>query len=246
MHLLRFLPFPILTLTPTIASNLAVVILLPFVHMFYRFLTRHNFIVYTYRRLVVGMLLASLSLLVAGATETARLQDIYQNGVSFEPVDLVAYAVAPKVKVYYQFIQYCFMGMSEIFFIATKYIYMKSPVHMQGLSMGLFWFSAGIGHVIGLAFTTIFGVTDNVNCLEYIYMKSPPHMQGLSMGLFWFSAGIGYFIGLALMAKSQVADYICSRYLDVYFMSWPFSLVFIPLYSIYYAVHIISILALIE
>jgi len=35
---------------------------------------------------------------------------------------------------------------------------------MQGLSMGLFWFSAGIGHVIGLAFTTIFGVTDNINC----------------------------------------------------------------------------------
>jgi len=42
--------------------------------------------VYTYRRLVVGMLLASLSLLVAGAIETARLQDIYQNGVSFEPL----------------------------------------------------------------------------------------------------------------------------------------------------------------
>jgi len=67
--------------------------------MFYRFLTRHNFIVYTYRRLVVGMLLASLSLLAAGATETARLQDIYQNGVSFEPLgecNLIIYCMHVK------------------------------------------------------------------------------------------------------------------------------------------------------
>jgi len=51
-----------------------------------------------------------------------------------------------------------------ILFPGLEYAYTESPVHMQGLSMGLFWFSIGIGNFIGLALTTIFQVTNNINC----------------------------------------------------------------------------------
>jgi len=40
---------------------------------------------------------------------------------------------------------------------------MKSPPYMQGLSMGLFWFSSGIGYFVGLALMATFQVTENIN-----------------------------------------------------------------------------------
>ncbi|KAF6022249.1 hypothetical protein EB796_019434 [Bugula neritina] len=79
---------------------------LPFAHTFYKCLTARNFVIYTYRRLVTGMIIASLSILAAGAIETVRLQNIY----------FTYYLAAPSLNILWQTIQYCLAGASEILF----------------------------------------------------------------------------------------------------------------------------------
>ena len=78
---------------------------------------------------------------------------------------------------------------------------MESPVNMQGVVMGLFWFAAGIGNFIGVALPYLFG--------DILYIWNDPiYINCDRLDLFFF------FLAMFLFVYSCI--FICiAKYADL-------------------------------
>ncbi|XP_067928098.1 solute carrier family 15 member 4-like [Watersipora subatra] len=160
--------------TLSIFNNIFILVAVPFVQKLYGFLAYNNIKVYTWRRMLAGMLLAVAALLAAGFLETARLWDTCNCGFTLQNIDGRVYPASPTISIWWQVPQYILVGASETFMILTamEFAYVEAPRNMQGIVMGALWCAAGLGDFIGLSLPYVFYALDiwadltNINCMR--------------------------------------------------------------------------------
>jgi peptide/histidine transporter 3/4 len=162
----------------SIADQIIIMILIPLVDkIVYPFLkNRLGIEICTRTRMILGMVFALLSVVIAGIVETTRMHLITNNstGDNLIPqiIDNTTY-IAANFSILWQVPQYTLVGMGEVFCsIAGLYFaYTAAPKSMQSIIMGLFYFFMGIGSLLGsLILYAFHGLVysgknhDDINC----------------------------------------------------------------------------------
>ena len=142
----------------SIADQIIIIALIPLVDkVVYPILkNRLNIEICTRTRMVLGMLFAFLSVVLAGIIETTRLHIISNNSTSHgnnlipQIIDNTTY-IAANFSILWQIPQYTLVGCGEVFCsIAGLYFaYTAAPKSMQSIIMGLFYLSMGVGSLLG-------------------------------------------------------------------------------------------------
>eukprot|EP00057_Strongylocentrotus_purpuratus_P023974 XP_011678448.1 PREDICTED: solute carrier family 15 member 4 [Strongylocentrotus purpuratus] len=143
-----------------------VIILLPILdRCIYPCLIRRGYNVSLFYRIFFGMLFSMLSVLTAGGLELAR-KDCYYNTPNCTLNETVgnegnvATYTAANMWIFYQIPQYVLIGISEVLasVAGLEFAYTHAPKSMQGLIMGLFCLSNGIGSLCGSALVALLSI----------------------------------------------------------------------------------------
>lgn len=141
-----------------------VILLLPILdRCIYPALVRRGYNISLFYRILFGMFFSMLSVLAAGGLELARkdcflhkanctLNQTMENGTT-------TYEGA-NMWIFYQIPQYVLIGISEVLasVAGLEFAYSHAPKSMQGLIMGLFCLSNGIGSLCGSALVALFSL----------------------------------------------------------------------------------------
>jgi len=104
-------------------------------------------------RIMIGMCCAVLAMISAGILEHFRLARYWEGGTNHTHFQIVGNTMyyAARMSVIYQLPQYAIIGISELFasIAGLELAYIYSPRSMQGIIMGLYWFSQGLGSLLG-------------------------------------------------------------------------------------------------
>ncbi|XP_071506265.1 solute carrier family 15 member 4-like [Diadema antillarum] len=102
------------------------------------------------KRIGIGMILATGSMLVAAGIEYVR-KDIMREGGWTEQMVGDKWYNASDFSVFAQIPQYSLIGASEVFTSITglEFAYSQAPASMQGIIMGLFLMTTGLGSYLG-------------------------------------------------------------------------------------------------
>ncbi|XP_022090070.1 solute carrier family 15 member 4-like [Acanthaster planci] len=140
---------------PVAAINLfdivIILVLIPFVdRVFYPFMAKLGYPLSSLRRIGIGMVLAVLSMVIAAGIEFARKANIEEYGYFKQELANKAFN-ASELSIFAQIPQYTLIGASEVFTSITglEFAYSQSPKAMQGVVMGLFLLTSGLGSYIG-------------------------------------------------------------------------------------------------
>ncbi|XP_063969040.1 solute carrier family 15 member 4-like [Lytechinus pictus] len=131
------------------------------------------------KRIGIGMCFAAGSMIVAAIVEICRKNVMRGGGFLEQTIADVTYN-ASDVSVFAQIPQYCLIGTSEVFTSITglEFAYSQSPDSMQGVIMGLFLMTTGLGSYLGSLLVIIVNaassgtwIPDEINdgFLEYFY-----------------------------------------------------------------------------
>lgn len=119
--------------------------------LIYPFLDQKNCQISLLFRIILGMAFAVMSMLVAGALETYRL-DLVQNR-NETVVQIIGNTTyyAADLWVFWQIPQYALIGLSEVFasIAGLEFAYSQAPTTLQSTIMGFFCFSTGLGSFLG-------------------------------------------------------------------------------------------------
>ncbi|XP_033123110.1 solute carrier family 15 member 4-like [Anneissia japonica] len=172
--------FPVASLS--LFNNISLLLLIPILDtVVYPFLERKGYKLTQLKRIGFGMFLASLSMAVAAIVEVAR-KDIMQDGGYFNQILADKTYNASNLSVFAQIPQYFIVGASEAFTSITglEFAYSQSPKVLQGVVMGLFLLTSGLGSYVGSLLVIIVNAAtkghewfpDEVNdgYLEYYYI----------------------------------------------------------------------------
>ncbi|XP_077867801.1 solute carrier family 15 member 4-like [Saccoglossus kowalevskii] len=104
------------------------------------------------KRIAIGMIFSVLAMICAGGLEIIR-KNCWENDDDCkwtEEISGTEYQAA-KLWIFWQIPQYTLIGISEVFasVAGLEFAYSNSPKSMQGLIMGLFCLSSGIGSFLG-------------------------------------------------------------------------------------------------
>lgn len=101
-------------------------------------------------RIGFGMVLAVSGMVVAGILEIYRKEELSQSG-GFSQLVAEKYFNASYYSVMLQVPQFVLIGASEVFTMVTgmEFAYSEAPSSLQGLVMGMFLVTSGLGHYIG-------------------------------------------------------------------------------------------------
>jgi peptide/histidine transporter 3/4 len=141
----------------SIADQIIIMILIPLVdHFVYPFLKKSlNIEICTRTRMVFGMIFACLSVVIAGIVETNRMRIIQNNSTTHntlipQVIDNTTY-IAADFSILWQIPQYTLVGCGEVFcsIAGLFFAYSAAPKSMQSIIMGLFYFSMGMGSLLG-------------------------------------------------------------------------------------------------
>ncbi|XP_072051178.1 solute carrier family 15 member 4-like [Amphiura filiformis] len=102
------------------------------------------------QRIGVGMILATMSIILAAVIEIARKNIMQEGGWMIQELAGEKFN-ASTLSVFAQTPQYLVVGASEVFTVITgiEFAYSQSPANMQGIMMGIFLLTTGIGGYIG-------------------------------------------------------------------------------------------------
>ncbi|XP_038060271.1 solute carrier family 15 member 4-like [Patiria miniata] len=146
---------------PVAALNLfdvaIILVMIPVVdRIFYPFMARIGYPLTKLKRIGIGMALAVFSMILAAGVEFGRKANIKEYGYFQQEVAGKAFN-ASDLSVFAQVPQYTFIGASEVFTSITglEFAYSQSPKAMQGVVMGLFLLTSGLGSYIGSLLVTI-------------------------------------------------------------------------------------------
>ncbi|XP_022099272.1 solute carrier family 15 member 4-like [Acanthaster planci] len=146
---------------PVAAINLVnigiILVLIPFVdRVFYPFMARIGYPLTKLKRIGIGMVLIVLAMVLAAGIEFARKASIEEYGY-FKQEVANKVLNASYLSVFAQIPQYTLIGASEVFTIITglEFAYSESPESMQGVIMGLFLLTFGLGSYVGSLLVTI-------------------------------------------------------------------------------------------
>ncbi|CAF0739285.1 unnamed protein product [Adineta ricciae] len=140
------------------------------------------------RKLVIGMILASLSMCIAGIVEIFR-----QNQCISDKDD-------SSLSIFAQLPQNICMGLAEIFatVASLEYAYLAAPRSAQALLMSLQFCSLGISSVIGKAYLSLYSTTTG------IFDFSCQHLNQWTFTLY-------FFVLAALQIPLLIIIVICDR-----------------------------------
>ena len=141
----------------SMADQIIIILLIPLVdRIVYPFLKKKlNVEICTRSRMVFGMMFACLSVVVAGIVETNRMHIIENNSTTHDRlipqiIDNTTY-IAADFSILWQIPQYTLVGCGEVFCSVASlfFAYTAAPKSMQSIIMGLFYFSMGLGSLVG-------------------------------------------------------------------------------------------------
>eukprot|EP00057_Strongylocentrotus_purpuratus_P016036 XP_011670510.1 PREDICTED: solute carrier family 15 member 4 [Strongylocentrotus purpuratus] len=169
---------------PVAALNLfnviIILILIPIMDQFvYPCFERHGLRLSMLKRIGIGMVFASGSMVVAAIVEICRKNVMRDGGYILQTIAGDTYN-SSDVSVFAQIPQYTLIGASEVFTSITglEFAYSQSPDSMQGVVMGLFLMTTGLGSYLGSLLVVIVNAAssdtwfpDEINngYLEYFY-----------------------------------------------------------------------------
>ncbi|XP_060066618.1 solute carrier family 15 member 4-like [Ylistrum balloti] len=101
------------------------------------------------QRIGLGMILAALSVVVAGVLEIYRKQELSESGGIIQELADDKFN-ASTLSVFLQVPEFALVGASEVFasISGLEFAYSEAPEFMQGLVMGLFLMTSGIGNYV--------------------------------------------------------------------------------------------------
>ncbi|XP_063446992.1 solute carrier family 15 member 4-like [Mytilus trossulus] len=142
-----------------IFDTIIIVVLIPIMESFvYPFLERIHRSPSHLQRMGIGMILAAMSVFVAGILEIYRKKDISIIGQKLAGDTFNA----SSISVFAQIPQFTLIGASEVFtsISGLEFAYSQAPEFMQGVCMGLFLATSGIGgYVAELILEIVVAVT---------------------------------------------------------------------------------------
>lgn len=138
-------------------NTIIILILIPIMDkVVYPFLAKYNRSPTHLQRIGLGFVLSALSVLVAGILEIYRKKDIEENGVIQQQLSGDTFN-ASSISIFTQVPQFALVGASEVFASVSglEFAYSQAPSFMQGLVMGLFLMTSGIGNYVSEAILEI-------------------------------------------------------------------------------------------
>lgn len=138
-------------------NTIIILILIPIMDkVVYPFLAKYNRSPTHLQRIGLGFVLSALSVLVAGILEIYRKKDIEENGVIEQKLSGDTFN-ASSISIFAQVPQFALVGASEVFASVSglEFAYSQAPSFMQGLVMGLFLMTSGIGNYVSEAILEI-------------------------------------------------------------------------------------------
>ncbi|ELU04156.1 hypothetical protein CAPTEDRAFT_167732 [Capitella teleta] len=111
-------------------------------------------------RIFIGMIFGVFAVGCAGGLESWRMHIYWLNGtenVHWQEIGNTYYRAA-GINILWQIPQYTLIGVSEVFasVASLELAYSTAPKSMQGIIMGLFWFTQGLGSILGTLLTLAF------------------------------------------------------------------------------------------
>lgn len=138
-------------------NTVIILILIPIMDkVVYPFMAKYNRSPTHLQRIGLGFVLSALSVLAAGILEIYRKKDIEENGVIVQKLS-TDYFNASSISIFAQVPQFALVGASEVFASVSglEFAYSQAPSFMQGLVMGLFLMTSGIGNYVSEAILEI-------------------------------------------------------------------------------------------
>lgn len=108
------------------------------------------------QRIGIGMVLVALSMVYAGILEIYRKKDIEAHGAITQTLGDQTFE-ASQLTMFAQIPEFAFIGSSEVFasISGLEFAYTQAPKFMQGLIMGLFLMTSGLGSYVASLLVTI-------------------------------------------------------------------------------------------
>ncbi|RMX54607.1 hypothetical protein pdam_00014105, partial [Pocillopora damicornis] len=147
---LKFPHFTVPAASLSIFDTVAVLTLIPLMdNVLYPFVRYLGFNFTPLRRIGVGMLLAAASVAVAGVIEIQRRNEWLHGGICRQKV-LDDYRSASCLSVFWQVPQFALIGASEVFtsIAGLEFAYSQAPRCLQGVVMGAFLVTSGLGNYV--------------------------------------------------------------------------------------------------
>ncbi|XP_063971234.1 solute carrier family 15 member 4-like [Lytechinus pictus] len=141
-----------------------VILLLPILdRCIYPRLIRRGYNISLFYRILFGMIFSMLSVLTAGGLELARkhcVNDVPNCTLNETMPNTQDSYNAADMWIFYQIPQYILIGISEVLasVAGLEFAYSHAPKSMQGLIMGLFCLSNGIGSLCGSALVALLSI----------------------------------------------------------------------------------------
>ncbi|XP_030842905.1 solute carrier family 15 member 4 [Strongylocentrotus purpuratus] len=117
----------------------------------YPYVSKRFITMTTLNRIIIGIALATLSVLSAATVETARLTFIDRGDFFFQEINNQT-VVASTLSLDFLIPQYFFMGVADVFIFISglEFAFTQSPCNIQSIVTGIFLFYAATGRIVAI------------------------------------------------------------------------------------------------
>lgn len=140
-----------------IFNTIIILILIPIMDLIvYPLLAKFNKSPSHLQRIGIGMVLAACAMVYAGVLEIYRKKDMAAHGYIQQSLADETFN-ASELSMFIQVPEFAFIGSSEVFasISGLEFAYTQAPTFMQGLIMGLFLMTSGLGSYVASAIVAI-------------------------------------------------------------------------------------------
>jgi len=190
-----------------------ILLLIPFMdRIFYPLCKKLKIRLTSLRKMGIGMVFAVISLIVAALVEVHRRDNYY--GV-ITNISGKEYKTS-NVTIFYQVPQFLLIGTSEVFTVISglEFSYAQSPKVLQGVVMGLFLMTSGLGSFLGSALIQIVNAVSNK--LEKVDWYNGKDINKGKLDFFFYILtvlmGVNFLVFCAIAARyTYVSDDVLRR-----------------------------------
>ncbi|KAL4232605.1 hypothetical protein ACF0H5_007295 [Mactra antiquata] len=159
-----------------IFNTIIILILIPIMdRVVYPCLAKFNKSPTHLQRIGIGMVLAACAMLYSGMIEIVRKDELARNGGFTQELAGSTFN-ASNITMFAQVPEFAFIGASEVFtsISGLEFAYTQAPAFMQGLLMGMFLMTSGLGGYLASAIVGIVSSWRTSDASDW-YPKEPNH-----------------------------------------------------------------------